>query len=864
MQRQYTGYYASASIIEDQNINSRYNFGSRLLHGDSLQFSNSLNLNDIYPINISLTGNLGDRQVREYDDYIENWEGDENGLIWGSKESKDGSWNEQWIEQRRIPKSSHSNQISSSESDDSEDKQSDSNDRNNNTASLGQLNGINYINHTRWTEKWFRKGRRMYIRKRIEKLCENNEEIKDVWYEDIECTICDQDKTKLKKTNRYGKNSITGDEWRETIKHEDNKIISYLEERNLTSDIPIHHFKITKLYRDGSKEIQIRSNKRDINLRSTNKDSFKSQYSLSTTSSIESLNNDTYKSETSNSFWEEHIKEDSNGKKEGRKSGTDSQGNNWYEVWFEEEDGTKENDRWYYNENHRWGEKYGYSKISNECYSVKWDIDETGSSAIKCIEKSWDKPGENDSWGEYIKEVVDYTDNLCSNKLKSTTKSHWYNNGNESYKEQFHEKAEFDNEISEIVPISINRDGTKFGFRVSDNESWGEDWEENLTIDDDGNMIRKFHSTDKWWANSQGEKWGEKRKLELKPRINDCSNEVTVSSSPDLCQHTIKNESIYSNSYIEYGENWHKTNQEDFIDKWEINGNTSKGYKTGCDKRGGENRTILWEEEWNESTNERTENKKWTVYDQNGEVEVWGENFTSEVNGKKVRNKWIKRFNHTNREIVEQEITEKWEDDGKGNIKTLREGKGDNNWFSEQFGESLENSEKWAFKEGYDEQGTWIERWSERPGYKEAWKKGENCFGDRWEEEWKEDFYNKWKWAQKSGKNGVGDEWKEEWKEESNPDNTSRKHASKYGKKLNTGEEWKEEWGEFYAGIGHENMGDGGAPAEYVEKWTNKYATDGNGNVWGNSWGNRWQWDSKIKSWGDIWINDKVLEKWAN
>lgn len=868
----------SGSISTAENEEPSFNGNTRSTFGDRLYFFDNDELKD----NLRLTLCSGEKKTLESDEFIETWEGNDEGLIWGKKEAKDKSWKEEWIEQRNIPKESNISQVSYTEdesqsnsnfhvrgelAEDHEKKLSDNQSfENENRASLGQLIGVDYKKNRRWKEKWFRRGQKLFVRKFVQQLCENNSQVINVWFEDSEFNYDpinnDSNKSgwKLIRNNKYGKKISDQREWKESNYFHDNYCIILFEERgfsNGSNSCPYFYSKKRKVFKDNSEIIYSKYYKGyggenenfEIDL-DPKYDNFLDNISFDELYSANSTQNIKY-----SEFWEEFTKKDCYGNKKGTKHGN-RENMDWCEVWFEEIDGSKEYDIWYSNSEIKWGEKHGYSKSSNENFSVKWEEkkNQSGSRERTHI-KNWEKVGERNSWGERFSESVSET---STGKKVKLYKKNWYNNGSEIFKEEYNEETQYNDQDENKLPTIILRSGEKRGEKLTTGDTWSEDWNESLKqCETSKKIIRTKLFTDKWWTKKSGEKWGEKKTLRLKKEPINCE-ELNTKSKDKL---NLKQENEVA--YVENTEFWYSSEFEEYSDTWEINDINRHGYKKGIDKRHN-NRFIEWEEEWSkDDTDKLNKNCTWKLMDEGGLIEVWSEDKVQDGSGKFTLKKKGKKYNLDSR----NEVVEEWEEtcnyDGNGNTYTIKEGKGKGNWYVDEFSKSDYTGEHWAVKRGYDEEGSWAEKWSERPDYKEAWKMGENRYGDKWEEEWKEDFKNRWKWARKSGENNNGDQWKEEWREEVDTTNhISKKNASKKGKKLISGEEWSEEWGELYYGIGNEFMGEGGTPAEHVEKWTNKYATDWYGNKWGSSWGDTWSWSTKVKSWGEKWENNHITEKW--
>ncbi|KAH8582512.1 AT hook motif-containing [Cryptosporidium sp. chipmunk genotype I] len=872
------------SISTAENEQQLFNDNNRSIFGDRLYF---FNYEDELKDDLNLTLNSGEKKTLENDDYIETWQGNDEGLIWGKKEARDKSWKEEWIEQRNIPKDSNMSQVSYSEDElpknnnfqslrnelsekgnEEEDFSVSKKFENWNRASLGQLIGVDYRKNRRWKEKWFRRGRRLFVRKFVQQLCENNSRVLNVWFEDSEFNLdpinIEQNKSnwKLVRNNKYGKKISDQKEWKESNDfYNDYNIILY-EERGVSSgsnNYPYYYSKRKKVYKDNSEIIYSKYYKGNNEKNETfDIETITSRYNESDNLTLNELSlTNSVKDTKYSESWNECIEIDSYGNKKGRKYGSKDK-TEWHEVWFEEIDGSKEYDIWYENGEMQWGEKMGYSKSNNESFKVKWEEKKKQGELRreKYIEKSWEKVGEQNSWGEKFSECVDQT---SIGKKVQLLKENWYNNGTEVFKEKFNEDSQFNDRDEDELPILIFRSGEKRGERLATGETWSEDWNENLRkCEVNRKIIRTKLFTDKWWTKKSGEKWGEKKTIKLKQESSH-DQELKILDKKDL-DPILQNEHLY----VENTESWYSSEFEEYSDTWETDGLNQHGYKKGIDRKQNNNRFIKWEEEWNKDHLKELKKKcTWELMDETGLIEVWTEDKFQDESGNFIVNKRGKKYNLDNRIEILEEWEETCNDDGNGNVYTKKQGKGRENWYLDEFGKSECTGEQWAVKQGFDNEGSWSERWSERSGYKEAWKKGENRYGDKWEEEWKEDFENKWKWARKSGENNIGDRWKEEWREEVDiASHISKKSASKKGKKMISGEEWSEEWGELYYGIGNEFMGDGGVYAEHMEKWANKYATDGSGNEWGNSWGDMWSWSTKVKSWGEKWENSHITEKW--
>ncbi|KAF7459102.1 putative at hook motif protein [Cryptosporidium felis] len=883
-------YQRSISIPENRqeplnNENNRTIFGERLC---------SIERGDLFPEILNIRLNSSEIKTHEADGFTETWEGNDKGLIWGKKEAKDKSWREEWIEQRNIPKQSNIFQISSSDSD---DEYSDNNaiklyknrlrdehkyeftnseksgDEKN--TSFGQLTGMDYKENRRWKEKWFRKGRRLFVRKCIQQLCENNLNILATWYEDSEFNSEMEGKNskesewRLVSMNKYGRRNLEQKEWREQKEfHEDFYTVIY-QERDINNARGGYRYLIKKkkshrdnseltysTYFEGYDEESVMGIDQIENLQKPFTNPLESDFMFKSEgeTGIE-LN---YPNVLE--FRNECVEIDGNGNKSGRKYGVRNK-IHWNEVWFENIDGSKEYDKWFQNDEKRWGERHGYSKASNENFKVKWEEnkDPTGVDRSRYIEKSWEKVGDNNTWGEsFFEKTEQIPTEMEKSKKVHIKKDHWYNNGLEIYRECYNEvlKYECQDNSEDTLPIELIRSGEKRGERISTDETWSEDWNELLKKQSESKQLVRIElNTNKWWT-KRNEKWGENKSIKLK------ESEQIYNSENNSNEKDRESDFKKSNSYVEKTECWYKSELEEFTDTWEIEGINCKGHKKGIDNKQKE-KYIEWEEDWNkDQEGNLNKNCCWKVQDERGLIEMWTEE-TQEKKGKTNSIKKGVKFDCVNRDEIIEKWSETFNDDGEGNSYTSKQGKSKDSWYYDKFGKSGSTGEQWAIKQGYDREGSWAEKWTESEHYKEAWKKGENCHGDKWEEEWKEDYKNKWKWAQKSGQNSLGDKWKEEWREEIDTRNhVSKKSASKKGRKMITGEEWGEEWGESYFGIGNEFMGEGGAPAEYLEKWTNKYAIDGKGNSWGSSWGDAWNWTSKVDSWGENWANGNVNEKW--
>ncbi|KAJ1607504.1 hypothetical protein OJ253_2299 [Cryptosporidium canis] len=859
-------YYCSISTAESEqlfNDNSRSAFGDRLYFSDrDYELKDGLNLNNC----------SGEKRTIENDEFIETWEGDDNGLVWGKKEAKDKSWKEEWIEQRNIPRESNISQVSYTEEElpndsclnfgfESNEEQHISEPKlfeSENKASLGQLIGLDYIKNRRWKEKWFRRGRKLFVRKFVQQLCENNSRVINVWFEDSEFNY-DSNKASwiLVRNNKYGKKMSDKVEWRESNYFHDDYHTMAFEERGISSgsnSCPYFYSKRRRVFKDNTEIVYSKYYKGcdvfEIDSDSSKDDNFSDEFSFEEMPMVSSIQNVKY-SECSKEF----TKKDANGNKKGTKYGNRGE-ICWREVWFEQADGSTEYDIWYSNSEMQWGEKHGYSKSSNENFRIKWEEKADGSNERKYIEKNWEKVGEQNSWGEKLLESIE---NTSEGKKVSLSKKNWYNNGCEIFEEEYTEETQFNSQDQDTLPIIVLRNGEKRGERLTTGETWSENWNESLGQCSTSNKMKRTKLfTDKLWTKKNGEKWGEKKTVKLKqvPKNNEelnleCEDKIDMISGGD-------------DVYIESTEFWYFSELEEYTDIWETDGINRNGHKRGIDRKQNSNRYIEWEEEWSKDNTEKLrKNFTWKLKDEYGLIEFWTEDRIQDSSGKQIVKKKGKKYNIEIRNEVVHEWEETCNDDGDGNTYTIKKGKGGEHWYVDEFSSSEHTGEKWALKRGCDEEGSWAEKWSEKPDYKEAWKAGENRYGDKWEEEWKEDFKNRWKWAKKSGENNIGDQWREEWREEIDTTNhISRKTASKKGKKLISGEEWSEEWGESYYGIKNELMGEGGIPAEYIEKWTNKYATDGNGNKWGSFWGDTWNWSTKVKSWGEKWENSYITEKW--
>ncbi|KAH8741048.1 hypothetical protein FG386_001600 [Cryptosporidium ryanae] len=864
-------------LICDDNVRSKY--GSRIATNDQ-PFSNQTD------ITLTLTTEKI-KGEKEYEDYTETWEGDEQGLIWGKKEAKDKSWEEKWIEQRNIPDEFNSLQVEYTESNNNlyitESKNVKKNISNfelgDNTevgsinehrASLGQLSGIDYKKNKRWKEKWFRRGNKLFVRKYIEDLCENNVRVVNYRLEDSEFILeplkkenSSETHWKLIQTNKYGKSNLDLKEWRENTVLDEDTCTTIYHEKGIKPELNNRPFSfICKRKKSLIEKTEIIYNSYRSGEFSEEANSFETTSKVQieeemreTRDYLEKQLGNEDKNSKYNEIWKEYIEIDNNGNKKGKKRGIKNEKTEWCEVWSEGVDGTNETDRWFVEEEKQWGEKFGYSKSSNERFSVVWEEFECKDyTKVKTVRKNWEKVGENNTWGETIIEK-----NFKNERIE-LVKENWYNNGSENFREEIHEDQRYSlqkyRNMNERIPEGIFRRGKKRGEGIFTGETWSEDWSENLCRTDEMNeLLRTYHFTNKYWTDKNGDQWGEKRTQKLKVHEEDYGI--------DLEKENYLSHFGSKNMYFESGEAWSKSQHHEFFDYWEKDGLKQKGNKKGMDMRH-DDKHVEWSEEWmKDEHGEFNKNYCWKMCDSNGPIEIWTEKELIEVSGRSNVFKCGTKYDTEDRNKVQQRWEEEYEDDGEGNTHAIKSGKGVENWYLDEFGSSKENGENWALKKGYNREGKWEEKWSEKPYYKEAWKKGENLNGDKWEEEWKEDFKNKWKWAQKSGENSIGDKWREEWREEIDEiNNLSKKTAKKEGMKVHTGEEWSEEWGETYSGFGSEYMGHGDIAAEFVEKWTAKFASDGTGNFWGNSWGDHWKWGSKVKSWGEKWENDLIVEKW--
>ncbi|KAK6590533.1 hypothetical protein RS030_152345 [Cryptosporidium xiaoi] len=878
-----------SSTTEEQSLiyydNARSRFGSRLV----IDCRPPLNQDDITLKFV--TDRIKGEQ--EYEDYTETWEGDDKGLIWGKKKAKDKSWEEEWIEQRNIPNGSIDSQVISEEShedliinvtnnikqnnlsSESENHLGISNE-NSNKASLGQLSGIDYRKNKRWREKWFRRGNKLFVRKCVENLCENNVRVVSYSFEDSEFNLESLEKEnsyevnwRLVQVNKYGKNNLNSKEWREhTVFDKDTCTIIY-QEKGIKPELNNRTFsfvsKRKKSLVDATELVYNSYKSGDFSEECDSREMISSsKVSIEEEARVIKDNLERQLDSEENNFkyneiWKEYVEVDSYGNKSGKKRGIKNEMTEWYEVWFEKVDGTKETDRWFIDEEKQWGEKFGYSRSSNEKFSVTWEeVEYKDHCKVKTVRKNWEKVGENNTWGEQIVEKG------SKNERVEFIKENWYNNGTEHFREEFYEEQIYNSqkygETNDQLPESVSRKGKKRSEGIFTGESWSEDWNENLVrINDTDELLRTYHYTNKQWTNKNGDQWGEKRTQSLKEVASE-ENRL------GLREKKQDSSSLFDDKYLyfESGETWNKSKHYESLDYWEKDGLQEKGNKRGIDLKNDENKRVEWCEEWKkDETGKFDKNCCWEMCDSIGLIEIWQEKEVIEKSGRTNIFKCGTKYDSGDRSKIQQKWEEEYENDGEGNTHTIKSGKGVENWYLDEFGSSEEKGEKWAIKKGYNSEGKWEEKWSEKPYYKEAWKKGENFHGDKWEEEWKEDFKNKWKWAQKSGQNSIGDKWREEWREEIDEINSSsKKTAKKNGMKMHTGEEWSEEWGETYSGLGNEYMGCGGATAEFVEKWAKKFASDGAGNFWGDSWGDHWKWGSKTKSWGEKWRNNSIVEKW--
>ncbi|CEM15615.1 unnamed protein product [Vitrella brassicaformis CCMP3155] len=421
----------------------------------------------------------------------------------------------------------------------------------------------------------------------------------------------------------------------------------------------------------------------------------------------------------------------------------------------------------------------------------------------------------------------------------------------------------------------IVKNGEKSGHRYSDSMSWGERWGESFepkwddlptttttssstetevlprptawkpdvcltgriakpadsegeaasasTTDEHREILKlRVRHWDKWWREGSGNSWGDKK-----------FEDVRESRSKE--------------------ERWYDNGLEKQVDRWETRADGSKeGEKFGSRVDG-----TQWGERWGAGPAGDGEwvDKHWTVQGDDGKAHSWGETWGNE-GGKR----WFQKWGRAEGGGEGEEWTEKWDDDGAGNTKTIKEGtawragefggREVTNWFADRFGECADQSEKWAFKEGYNAGSgdKWMEKWNEKPGHKMAQKTGQNARGDAWEEQWSEQLTQKGlvKFAEKKGHNAQGDAWLETWLEE----NENKKRAKKTGRRA-SGDQWEEEWGED---ISLDGAG---------EKWTSKWASNAQGDRWGNNWGDRWGVGGiGGHRWVEKWHNEDI-DKWS-
>ncbi|XP_055388449.1 uncharacterized protein LOC129617018 [Condylostylus longicornis] len=542
----------------------------------------------------------------------------------------------------------------------------------------------------------------------------------------------------------------------------------------------------------------------------------------------------------------------SEGMKWGKKSGTGAEcvfhhdnsnpsfllcsDDEWHSTWFERPNGDREVVEWKRGVEGVRGEKSGFSH-NGESYDERWETLEhpvgTQLERRSYSDKWWSGKGDQ-KWGEKsLKlEKIDEDSVMMESHV---VREKWYDNTVEKSVDNWKVDKEFEKtKEGTSIPVRLVEHGYKLGDRYADGTEWGEHWGrvyekgelegknleeiESPRCDESegvhGVVLRMRHQ-DKWWRETNGNKWGEKRFVDLK--LNE-----------------------------ERNENWYNNGKEEQVDRWEISeGGIRHGEKFGKAVDG----SREWREKWSEKNDDFWIDKHWTEQQEGGRNVRWGE-VEGKEGGKKWRQKWGED-KHVDCDAGHRYV-EKWDDDGFGNIKTLKEGEDwvdgrTVNWFSDRYGESLGKGEKWAVKEGTTGDGdAWMEKWNESPDAKSAEKTGKNKLGDEWKEIWKETIESdkKIKWAEKTGKNPNGEEWLETWWEEGD----EKKFAKKIGK--NNSEEWKEEWGEE----SHPN-GSG-------EKWTSKWARNRTtGEARGESWGDTWNGDAGGHHWGEKWNNDQV-EKW--
>lgn len=413
---------------------------------------------------------------------------------------------------------------------------------------------------------------------------------------------------------------------------------------------------------------------------------------------------------------------------------------------------------------------------------------------------------------------------VCAGENECTTHvEKWHDNGVEKHSKK---KSILEKWSEESVLLELEENGHSETRKTGTEEAWGENWckvsKTDLTESLEKTALKEIVIfTDKWWIESNSNKWGKK--------------EFKDKQSGDT-----------------FEENWYENGQEKQVDRWRIKSDGSRrGTKFGERWDPVQNAKISWQEEWGEKDGcERWTDKKWT-HEGGDSTRSWGE-----LTGDRGDNEhWFEKWHAGNGD----EFNERYEVDEDGNTKTVTRGltirDGDVvNYYMNSFGECPTTGEKWAHKEGETSPcNKWVEKWSNRVDRNYCYKSGRNPRGDEWTENWEEEFeYGsdglrkrvKTK-ASKFGKNAMNQEWYEEWVE-----TEKSKIAKKKCENPVTSEAWEEAWGESW----DEENG--------LQKWTNKWAQSG-ADRWGQSWGDRYEDNGRHHRWVEEWNKDGI-RKWAD
>eukprot|EP00921_Rhytidocystis_pertsovi_P020812 GHVQ01033174.1.p1 GENE.GHVQ01033174.1~~GHVQ01033174.1.p1 ORF type:complete len:736 (+),score=146.46 GHVQ01033174.1:112-2319(+) len=621
--------------------------------------------------------------VVEHEEYTEVYDANEAGLSWGEKRSRDGSWQEKWMQQKQ--------------SDDEGEQ-----------TIFGRNAGYNAELRQRWTETWRHSGDdQVEIEKECEELDAEGNVIKK-WTEENR-----QDKEKFHK-QKEGWESDGSKSWKE------------VEHSGADADeADAHEVKSVHLREDTTGSIT------KTTKRSCLRDG--SEHTV-----------ETYCDELEE--WQDEWHDMKEGVKCGMKSGTNKSGIKWNEKWREEE-GRREIEKWAVSQDgkHLWGEKKIWKDESEQETVERWEkwisTEELRISVEVHNEKTKDSASsgtDKDKWGERTEDIQRFDSDGQKQLLSSTQvrTEKWYDNGEEYVTDRVNTSTKYQPTSSQAKAIEQVKRVSQSGDRYSDGTKWGSELAKTSEPSSDQELALQSMYSEKWWVETSGNKWGEKEyeeldqegqkqlqcheewydngtekqtdRWEIKPDMSKDGEKFgerdnvrwrekwSTDSKGDRQVHDKSWTEIKDGESHEWGERSGREQGRQWLNKWG---------KTEChDRTAGREWQSSWDEKGEEETKTEEESKEWR-YSPHGDLEVtsWFKNRFG-VHGDE---KWADKQGHNEEGDV---WSEKWNEtpDKKRAEKTGRNARGDE-WreaWKEEIDKSFKQRSTWAEKTGKNAQVT--------------------------------------------------------------------------------------------------------------------------------------------------------------